>query len=123
PKKLKEVQSDRVNSKEFPFYLPGLKVIEKGTCSSCKGALLAAMRRLYKERSSPDCTILLMGQRLRDRECEFVPIIKYGTVKSKKPLVSIGRCCHWVADHYPIEHIKGCPVKAEAIYRYLRMIS
>jgi len=123
PKKLKEVQSDRVNSKEFPFYLPGLEVIEKGTCSSCKGALLAAMRRLYKEKTSPDCTILLMGQRLRDRECEFVPIIKYGTVKSKKPLVSIGRCCHWVADHYPIEHIKGCPVKAEAIYRYLRMIS
>ncbi|MBA7528658.1 hypothetical protein ES705_20846 [subsurface metagenome] len=123
PKKLKEVQSDRVNSKEFPFYLPGLEVIEKGTCSSCKGALLAAMRRLYKERSSPDCTILLMGQRLRDRECEFVPIIKYGTVKSKKPLVSIGRCCRWVAAHYPIEHIKGCPVKAEAIYRYLRMIS
>lgn len=81
--------------------------------------LLAAMRRLYKEGSSPGCTIL-MGQRLRERECEFVPVIKYGTVKLKKPLVSIGRCCHWVADHYPIEHIKGCPVKAEAIYRYLK---
>lgn len=53
---------------------------------------------------SPHCTIL-MGQRLRDRECEFVPIFKYGTVKSKKPLVSIGKCCHLVADHYPIEHI------------------
>ena len=25
-----------------------------------------------------------MGQRLRDRECEFVPIFKYGTVKSKR---------------------------------------
>ena len=36
-----------------------------------------------------------MGQRLRDREREFVPNFKYGTVKSKKPLVSIGQCCHW----------------------------
>ncbi|MBE3126774.1 MAG: hypothetical protein IMZ56_00630 [Candidatus Atribacteria bacterium] len=67
---------------------------EKGTCSFCKGALLAAMRRLYKERQSPHCTIL-MGQRLRDRECEFAPNPKYGTVKLKKPLVSIGQCCHW----------------------------
>ena len=122
PKKLKEAKSDRVNSKEFPFYLPGLIVIEKGTCSSCKGALLAAMRRLYKEGSSPGCTIL-MGQRLRDRECEFVPTFKYGTVKSKKPLVSIGQCCSWVVNNYPSKQIKGCPVKAEAIYRYLRMIS
>jgi len=46
---------------------------------------------LHKERQSPHCTIL-MGQRLRDRECEFVPNFKYGTVKSKKPLVSIGQC-------------------------------
>ena len=94
PKKLKEVQSDRVNRKEFPFYLPGLKVIEKGTCSSCKGALLVAMRRLYKERSSPHCTIL-MGQRLRERKKEFASNFKYGTVKSAKPLVSIGQCCSW----------------------------
>ena len=87
------------------YHLPELEVIEKGTCSSCKGALLVAMRRLHKkETQSPHCTIL-MGQRLRDRECEFVPIFKYGTVKSKKPLVSIGKCCHLVADHYPIEHI------------------
>jgi len=47
------------------------------------------MRRLYKERQSPHCTIL-MGQRLRDREYEFAPNPKYGTVKSKKSLVSIG---------------------------------
>ncbi len=102
--------------------MPGIKVIEKGTCSSCKGALLAAMRRLYKERSSPYCTIL-MGQRLRDRECEFASNFKYGTVKSAKPLISIGECCSWVVNNYPSEQIKGCPVKAEAIYRYLRMIS
>jgi len=121
-KKLKEVQSDRINSKEFPFYLPGLKVIEKGTCSSCKGALLAAMRRLYKKGSSPGCTIL-MGQRLRDRENEFASNFRYGTVKSAKPLISIGQCCSWVVNNYPSEQIKGCPVKAEAIYRYLRTIS
>jgi len=39
-----------------------------------------------------------MGQRLRDREREFVPTFKYGTVKSKKPLVSIGQCCSWVVN-------------------------
>jgi len=88
-----------------------------------KGALLAAMRRrLYKERSSPYCTIL-MGQRLRDRECEFVSNFKYGTVKSAKPLIRIGQCCSWVVNNYPSEQIKGYLVKAEAIYRYLRMIS
>ncbi|NCO24520.1 MAG: hypothetical protein GW897_05355 [bacterium] len=53
---------------------------------------------------------------MRDRECEFALNSKYGTIKSKKPLLSVGRCCHWVAEHYPFEHIKGCPVKAEAIY-------
>ena len=73
------------------------------------------MRRLYKERQSPHCTILT-GQRLRDREREFAPNSKYGTVISKKPLVNIGQCCHWVTEHYPVEHIKGCLVKAEAIY-------
>jgi len=120
-KEIKKIQPGQKAAiiKEPNYYLPELEVIEKGTCSSCKGALLAAMRRLYKERQSPHCTIL-MGQRLRDRECEFVPTFKYGTVKSKKPLVSIGKCCHWVAAYYPIEHIKGCPVKAEAIYRYLK---
>jgi len=56
-----------------------------------------------------------MGQRLRDRECEFALNSKYGTVRLKKPLVSIGRCCHWTAEHYSFEHIKGCPIKAEAI--------
>ena len=90
--------------------------------SFCKISRVAAMRRLHKERQSPHCTIL-MGQRLRERECEFVPTFKYGTVKSKKPLVSIGQCCSWVVDNYPSEQIKGCPVKAEDIYRYLRMIS
>ncbi len=80
------------------------------------------MRRLYKEGSSPDYTIL-MGQRLRDRENEFASNFKYGIVKSAKPLISIGQCCSWVANDYPSKQIKGCPVKAEAIYRYLRTIS
>jgi hypothetical protein len=65
------------------------------------------MRRLDKGKQSPSCTIL-MGQRLRDRECEFAPNSKYGTVNLKKPLVGIGQCCHWgAAGHGPIEHIKG----------------
>jgi len=121
PEKLKEIQPlKKADIIKEPYYqLPELEVIEKGACSSCKGALVAAMRRLDKERQSPSCTIL-MGQRLRDRECEFAPNSKYGTVNLKKPLVSIGQCCHWVAEHYPIEHIKGCPVKAEEIYCYLK---
>ncbi|MCK5767264.1 MAG: DUF362 domain-containing protein [Candidatus Atribacteria bacterium] len=121
PKKLKEIQPEKNADiiKEPYYHLPELEVIEKGACTSCKGALLAAMRRLEKERQSPSCTIL-MGQRLRDRECEFAPNPKYGTVNSKKSLVSMGQCCRWVAEHYPAEHIKGCPVKAEDIYRYLK---
>jgi len=121
PKKLKEIQSGKdADIIKKPYYhLSELQVIEKGACTSCKGALLAAMRRLDKERQSPNCTIL-MGQRLRDRECEFAPDSKYGTVNSKKPLVSMGQCCSWVAEDYPAEHIKGCPVKAEDIYRYLK---
>ena len=121
PKKLKEIQAGKKvdTMKESYYHLPELEVIEKGTCSSCKGALVAAMRRLEKEGYSPSCTIL-MGQRLRDREGEFAPNSKHGTVNSKKPLVSIGQCCRWVHNHYPIEHIKGCPVKAEEIYRYLK---
>jgi len=105
--------------KESYYRLPELEVIEKGACSSCKGALVAAMRRLDKEGQSPSCTIL-MGQKLRDREVEFAPNSKYGTVNSKKPLVSIGQCCRWVAEYYPVKQIKGCPVKAEEIYRYLK---
>jgi len=121
PKKLKEIQpgKDADIIKESYYHLPELEVIEKGACTSCKGALLAAMRRLDKERQSPTCTILL-GQRLRDRECEFASDSKYGTVNVKKPLVSMGQCCSWVTEHYPAEHIKGCPVKAEDIYRYLK---
>ncbi len=84
--------------------------------------MLAAMRRLYKERQSSHYTIL-MGQRLRERENEFASNFKYGTVKSGKPLISIGQCCSWVANNYPSEQIKGCPVKAEDIYRYLKTIS
>lgn len=124
PKKLKEIKPGKNADiiKEPYYHLPELEVIEKGACTSCKGALLAAMRRLDKERKSPSCTIL-MGQRLRDRESEFAPNSKYGTVNSKKPLVSMGQCCHWVAKHYPAEHIKGCPVKAEDIYRYLKINS
>lgn len=117
PTKLREVQPGQVTGKESHYYLPGLEVIEKGTCSSCKGALLAAMRRLSSEKRSPSCTIL-MGQRVREKENEIVH-----NLKPTKPLVSIGQCCSWVVDNYQGEQIKGCPVRAEAIYRYLRTIS
>jgi len=117
PTKLKEVQPSQVTGKEPGYNLPGLEIIEKGTCCSCKGALLAAMRRLSKEKRSPSC-IVLMGQRVREREDEFAP-----NFNPMKPLLSIGQCCSGVVDNYPVERIKGCPVRAEAIYRYLRTIS
>lgn len=117
PMRLREVQPGQVTGKEPHYHLPGLEVIEKGTCSSCKGALLAAMRRLSRERRSPSCTIL-MGQRVREREDEFTP-----NLKPTKPLVGIGQCCSGVVSNYQGEQIKGCPVRAETIYRYLRTIS
>jgi len=48
-----------------------------------------------------------MGQRLRDRECEFVSNSKYGTVQSKKSLVSIGQGYYWVTKHYPSNVLPG----------------
>jgi hypothetical protein len=48
-----------------------------------------------------------MGQRLRDRECEFVSNGKYGTVQSKKSLVSIGQGYYWVTKHYPSNVLSG----------------
>ena len=121
PKKLKEIQLGKKVDimKESYYHLPELEVIEKGTCSSCKGALVVAMRRLDEEGQSPSCTIL-MGQRLRDKEGEFSPSSKHGTVNLRKPLVSIGQCCRWVAEYYPVGQIKGCPAKAEEIFRYLK---
>jgi len=117
PTKLKKVLPGQITGKEPYFHLPGIEVIEKGTCSSCKGALIAAIRRLSRERRSPSCTIL-MGQRVREREDKFA-----FNFKSEKPLVGIGQCCSWVVDNYRGEQIKGCPVRADAIYRYLRKIS
>src|SRR5665648_122056 len=121
PEKLKEIQpGEKADIIREPYYqLPELEVIEKGTCSSCKGALVVAMRRLDEEGQSPSCTIL-MGQRLKDREGEFSPSSKHGTVNLRKPLVSIGQCCRWVAEYYPVGQIKGCPAKAEEIFRYLK---
>lgn len=117
PKRLREVQPGQVTGKEHHYHLPGLKIIEKGTCSSCKGALLAAMWRLSRERRSPSC-IILMGQRVREREGEFA-----SNLKPAKPLLGIGQCCSGIVANYQGEQIKGCPVRAEAIYRYLRTIS
>jgi hypothetical protein len=64
------------------------------------------MDRRLKERQSPHCTIL-MGQRLRDRECEFVSNGKYGTVQSKNSLVSIGPGYYWIIKHYPSNVLSG----------------
>jgi uncharacterized protein (DUF362 family) len=117
PTKLREVKPDQVVGKETHYQLPGLEVLEKGTCSSCKGALVAAVRRLYKERRSPSC-IILMGQRAREKEDKIAL-----NLKSTKPLVGMGQCCSWVVSNYQGEQIKGCPVRAEDIYRYLKTIN
>jgi uncharacterized protein (DUF362 family) len=117
PIKLREVQPGQVAGKETHYQLPGLEVLEKGTCSSCKGALVSAMRRLCKERRSPSC-IILMGQRAREKEDKIA-----FNLKPTKPLVGMGQCCSWVVSNYQGEQIKGCPVRAEDIYRYLKTIN
>jgi uncharacterized protein (DUF362 family) len=117
PTKLREVKPDQVTGKETHHQLPELEVLEKGTCSSCKGALVAAVQRLYKERRSPSC-IILMGQRAREKEDKIAL-----NLKPTKPLIGMGQCCSWVVSNYQGEQIKGCPVRAEDIYRYLKTIN
>jgi uncharacterized protein (DUF362 family) len=104
--------------KKSPQYrLNELKVVEKGTCTSCKGALIAAMRRLYLEGYSPRCH-LVMGQ-LAQEEKEKLEKIQ----KDSLPVIAIGKCGIKILGGDSNTNIKGCPAKAEEIYRGLKEFS
>jgi uncharacterized protein (DUF362 family) len=105
------------SQKKGPEYrLHNLDIIEKGTCSSCKGALVAAMRRLSREGYSPNC-VAAMGQLLTDEKERLQEARDKGI-----PIVGIGQCGSKVVQDYSIENIKGCPARAEQIYGILKKL-
>lgn len=105
------------SQKKGPEYrLHNLDIIEKGTCSSCKGALVAAMRRLSREGYSPNC-VAAMGQLLSDEKERLQEAKDKGI-----PIVGIGQCGSKVVQDYSVENIKGCPARAEQIYGILKKL-
>lgn len=103
--------------KKGPEYkLRDLKMIEKGTCSSCKGAMVAAMRRLSREGYSPACTVVL-GQLVAE-EKEMLEQAKNNGI----PIVGVGHCATKVVEEYSVENISGCPARAEQIYGILKKL-
>jgi len=103
--------------KKGPEYkLRDLKMIEKGTCSSCKGAMVAAMRRLSREGYSPACTVVL-GQLVAE-ETEMLEQAKNNGI----PIVGVGHCGTKVVEEYSVENISGCPARAEQIYGILKKL-
>lgn len=103
--------------KKIPQYkLRDLKMVEKGTCSSCKGAMVAAMRRLSREGYSPACTVVL-GQLVAE-EKEMLEQAKNNGI----PIVGVGHCGTKVVEDYSAENISGCPARAEQIYGILKKL-
>jgi len=102
--------------KGLEYKLRDLKIIEKGTCSSCKGAMVAAMRRLSREGYLPDCTVVL-GQLVAE-EKEMLKQAK----NNGFPIVGVGHCGTKVVADYSAENINGCPARAEQIYGILKKL-
>lgn len=108
----KVIEDEQKNLKSYK--LTNLKVIKKGTCTSCEGALTAAIRRLSKEGHSPECAVV-MGQ-LAAEEKERIQEQKNKGI----PIVAVGQCGCKVAGNYSAANIKGCPARAEDIYTILK---
>jgi len=105
------------SQKKGPEYkLRDLNVIEKGTCSSCKGALVAAMRRLSREGYSPDC-VVAMGQLLTEEKEKLEQAKNKGI-----PIIGVGYCGSKVVRDYSAKNITGCPARAEQIYGILKKL-
>ncbi len=114
--KTKKMLIDASQKKGPEYNLRDLNVIEKGTCSSCKGALVAAMRRLSREGYFPNC-VVAMGQLLAE-EKEKLEQAKINDI----PIIGVGQCgCKAVQD-YSINNIKVCPARAEQIYGVLKKL-
>lgn len=109
-RKIKEI----VHQKGTEYNLKDLKIIEKGTCSSCKGALVAAMRRLSREGYSPTCAVA-MGQLLSEENEKLAQARNNGI-----PVIGIGNCGSKVVQGYSAKNIKSCPARAEQVYGILK---
>lgn len=101
-------------NKRLENKLSELEIIEKGTCSSCKGALLVATHRLSREGYSPSCTVV-MGQLASEQMVELDKAKRNGI-----PIIGVGRCGTKVVQDCAAENIKDCPVRAEQIYGILK---
>jgi len=112
----KKMLIDASQKKGPEYKLRDLNVIEKGTCSSCKGALVAAMRRLSREGYSPNC-VVAMGQLLAE-EKENLEQAKNNGV----PIVGVGHCGSKIVQDYSANNITGCPARAEQIYGILKKL-
>lgn len=110
--KKKIVQASREKKPEYE--LPDLNIIEKGTCSSCKGALVAAMRRLCREGHNPACTVV-MGQLAGEKNEELEQAKRRGI-----PIIGLGRCGSNVVEDDSEQNLKDCPVHAEQVYGILK---
>lgn len=117
---IKEKVKDAMQKREPEYRLSDLKVIEEGTCSSCKGALVAAIRRLSKEGYSPDCTVV-MGQLVEGED--KLEKAKNQARSKGIPMVGIGQCGIKALQSELAKNIKGCPVRAEQIYSILKKLS
>jgi len=113
---IKKMVIDASNSRIPKYNLPNMQIIEKGTCSSCKGAMVAAMRRLSSEGYSPEC-VIAMGQLLAGENEKLLNAKNQGI-----PIVSIGQCGCKIVQDYAVENINGCPARAEQIYGMLKKI-
>jgi uncharacterized protein (DUF362 family) len=112
----KKIVLDASQKKSPEYRLHYLDIVEKGTCSSCKGALVAAMRRLSREGYSPEC-VVAMGQLLTDEKEKIQQAKDKGL-----SIVGIGKCGCKVVQGYSAENIKGCPARAEQIYGILKKL-
>jgi hypothetical protein len=113
----KKMVIDASQKKGPEYQLRDLKIIEKGTCSSCKGAMVAAMRRLSREGYSPAC-VVAMGQLLTEEKEKLEQ-----ARNNETPIVGVGQCGSKVVQDYSINNIKGCPARAEQIYGILKKLS
>jgi len=112
----KKMLTDAGQKKGPEYKLSNLNVIEKGTCSSCKGALVAAMRRLSREGYSPNC-VVAMGQLLAEEKEKLEQAKNNGI-----PIIGVGHCGSKIVQGYSAENIKGCPARAEQIYGILKKL-
>lgn len=91
------------------YRVPGLQVVEKGTCTPCLASFLAATRRLEKERIYLPGTAYL-GQRLTEADLE--------TLGGQGKGLGIGNCGARLVGQE--EAVWGCPPEGWQVYNFLK---